>query len=221
LTSVQFFVYLTQKWLYLFMDSSFGEPCSGQPSEVQPFTINSDGTLTAGTLDILPLYATQGDALTGSPDGSLLFLMTKQNPTSGIIYTSAIDQGTGDINFVRAYFYPPFSNMPVPSTGGLAVDSTSTYLYSSAGTFLIQDGTINALASISSPYTGGASLLASGSLAFIFAEPTVESGSEIFERQGKQRWFAHARLRLAVRILGRRKGFERRCSDSHQSCTVD
>ena len=55
---VQLYVHPTQKWLYLFMGSVFGPPCSGQPSEVQPFTINSDGTLTPGTLDILPLYAT-------------------------------------------------------------------------------------------------------------------------------------------------------------------
>ncbi|MFZ0882600.1 MAG: beta-propeller fold lactonase family protein, partial [Candidatus Acidiferrales bacterium] len=35
---VQLYVHPTQKWLYLFMGSVFGPPCSGQPSEVQPFT---------------------------------------------------------------------------------------------------------------------------------------------------------------------------------------
>ncbi len=51
LTPVQFYIHPTQKSLFLFMGSSFGSPCSGQPSEVQPFTIDSDGTLTAGTCD--------------------------------------------------------------------------------------------------------------------------------------------------------------------------
>jgi hypothetical protein len=101
-TPIQLLVHPTQKWFYLFMASSFGPPCSGQPSEVQPFTINSEGTLTAGTVDILPLYATSGYALTGSPDGTLRFLMTKQNPEDGIIYASGIDQSTGNISFALA-----------------------------------------------------------------------------------------------------------------------
>lgn len=157
------------------MGSSWGPPCSGQPSEVQPYVINSDGTLTAGTLDILPLYATQGYAMTGSPDGSLLFLMTRANTEGGIIYSSGIDQSTGNVSFVLAYSYSFLGETPVLSTGGLAVDSTSTYLYSSAGTFLIQDGAISLLTSITSPYTGGASLLASPSLPFIFAQ-TADTG---------------------------------------------
>ncbi|MGB8685200.1 MAG: beta-propeller fold lactonase family protein [Candidatus Binatus sp.] len=99
LMPIQLFVHPTQKWLYLFMGSTYGPGCSGQPSEVQPFTINSDGTLAPGTLDILPLYGTGGYALTGSPDGSILFLMTTQNPQNGIIYASGIDQRTGDISF--------------------------------------------------------------------------------------------------------------------------
>ncbi len=174
---VQLYVHPTQKWLYLFMGSVYGPPCSGQPSEVQPFTINSDGTLTPETLDILPLYATNGYALTGSPDGTLLFLMTKQNPEEGIIYASAIDQSTGDVDFTLAGSYPPNGPMPALSTGGLAVDSTSTYLYSSAGTFQIQDGAVTLLGSISSPYTVGASLLASPSLPLIFAEAVTSGGS--------------------------------------------
>jgi hypothetical protein len=52
---VQWFVHPTQKWLYLFMGSSYGPPCSGQPPEVRLFTINSDGTLTPRTLNVLPL----------------------------------------------------------------------------------------------------------------------------------------------------------------------
>jgi Lactonase, 7-bladed beta-propeller/Divergent InlB B-repeat domain/Abnormal spindle-like microcephaly-assoc'd, ASPM-SPD-2-Hydin len=178
---VQLYVHPTQKWLYLFMGSVFGEPCSGQPSEVQPFTINSDGTLTPGTLDILPLYATSGYVLTGSPDGTLLFLMT--NPLEGaIIYASGIDQSTGDVSFALAGSYPP-GPTPVLSTGGLAVDSTSTYLYSSAGTFQIQDGTLTALDSSASPYTGGASLLASPSLPLIFAQAVTQSGGDFLSDQ--------------------------------------
>lgn len=222
LTPIQFFVHPTQKWLYLFMGSSYGPPCSGQPSEVQQFTINSDGTLTApGTPSILPLYATNGYALTGSPDGTLLFLMTKQNTENGIIYASGIDQTNGGFGFALAYSYPFLGNLPVLSTGGLAVDSTSTYLYSSAGTFLIQDGTITALDSISSPYTSGASLLASPSLPFIFAQTSApDSNPFFFERPSEQRRFAHARSGLAVHILGPRS-FERRYTDSHQSRDVD
>jgi hypothetical protein len=181
LTPIQFFVHPTQKWLYLFMGSSFGPPCSGQPSEIQQFTINSDGTITSpGPPSILPLYATNGYALTGSPDGTLLFLMTKPEPENGIIYASGIDQITGGIGFVLAYRYPMSGPNPVLSTGGLAVDSTSTYLYSSAGTFLIQDGTITALVSISSPYTAGASLLASPSLPFIFAQTSAPDSNPVF-----------------------------------------
>jgi len=55
LTPVQLSVHPTQKWRYLFMSSFYGPPCSGQPSEVQPFAINSDGTLTPGTVNVLPL----------------------------------------------------------------------------------------------------------------------------------------------------------------------
>lgn len=166
---VQLYVHPTQKWLYLFMGSLYGQPCSGQPSEVQPFTINSDGTLTPGTLDILPLYATSGYALTGSPDGTLLFLMT--NPNEGaIIFASAIDRSTGDVDFAVAGWVSSNGPMPVLSTGGLAVDSTSTYLYSSAGTFLIQDGTTT-LTDNTVPYLTGVSLLASPSLPFIFSAP--------------------------------------------------
>jgi hypothetical protein len=72
---------------------------------------------------------------------------------------------------------------PVLSTGGLAVDSTSTYLYSSVGTFLIQDGTITALDSISSPYTGGSSLLASPSLPFIFAQAVEQTTPDFLSDQ--------------------------------------
>jgi hypothetical protein len=181
LTPIQFFVHPTQKWLYLFMGSSYGPPCSGQPSEVQMFTINSDGTLTSpGPPSILPLYATNGYALTGSPDGTLLFLMTKQNTENGIIYASGIDQTNGGFGFALAYSYPFLGNLPVLSTGGLAVDSTSTYLYSSAGTFLIQDGTITALDSVSTPYTAGASLLTSPSLPFIFAQTSAPDSNPVF-----------------------------------------
>jgi Lactonase, 7-bladed beta-propeller len=127
LTPIQFLVHPTQKWLYLFMGSSFGPPCSGQPSEVQQSTINLAGTLTSpGAPNILPLYATNGYALTGSPDGTLLFLMTKPNPQNGIIYASGIDQSTGGIGFVLAYSYPLAGAIPILSIGGLSVDSTST-----------------------------------------------------------------------------------------------
>ncbi|MFZ0884904.1 MAG: choice-of-anchor D domain-containing protein, partial [Candidatus Acidiferrales bacterium] len=170
---VQLYVHPTQKWLYLFMGSVFGPPCSGQPSEVQPFTINSDGTLTPGSLDILPLYGTSGYALTGSPDGTQLFLMTNPQGNGGIIYAGVVDRSTGDVGFGLAGFYPAAGPMPVLSTGGLAVDSTSTYLYSSAGNFQMQDGTLTAIDSSSSPYTGGALLLASPSLPFIFASPQL------------------------------------------------
>jgi Lactonase, 7-bladed beta-propeller len=126
LTPVQFFVHPTQKWLCLFMSSSFGPPCSGQPSEVQQFTINSDGTLTSpGVPSMLPLYATNGYALTGSPDVTLLFLMTEPNPQNGIIDASGIDQSTGGIGFVPAYSYPLAGATPILSTGGLALHSTS------------------------------------------------------------------------------------------------
>jgi hypothetical protein len=100
--------------------------------------------------------------------------MTEQNPENGIIYASGIDQSTGNIFFTLVYSYPSGigSVTPVLSTGGLAVDWNSTYLFSSAGTVQIQDGTITALDSISSPYTAGASLLASPSLPSIFAQAT-------------------------------------------------
>jgi hypothetical protein len=167
LTPVQFYIHPTQKFLYLFMQSSYGPPCSGQPSEVQAFTINSDGTLTPGTLDILPLYATYGYALTGTPDGSLLFLTTKINPNYGFIYQSSVNPATGDINFGLVYSSTDFQE-PILSPGGLAVDSTSSYLYSSAGSFRIQDGALTAIDDSTNPFTGGGSLFASPTLPLLF-----------------------------------------------------
>jgi hypothetical protein len=167
LTPVQFYIHPTQRFLYLFMQSSYGPPCSGQPSEVQPFTINSDGTLTPGAVDILPLYATDGYALVGTPDGSVMFLMTKLNTNYGFIYQSQVDSSTGDIDFGLVYSATNF-DQPVMSPGGLAVDSTSSYLYSSAGSFQIQDGTLTAIDDSTNPFTGGGSLLASPTLPLLF-----------------------------------------------------
>jgi hypothetical protein len=167
LTPVQFYIHPTRKFLYLFMQSSYGPPCSGQPSEVQPFTINSDGTLTPGAVDILPLYATDGYALVGTPDGSVMFLMTKLNTNYGFIYQSQVDSSTGDIGFGLVYSATDF-DQPVMSPGGLAVDSTSSYLYSSAGSFQIQDGTLTAIDDSTNPFTSGGSLLASPTLPLLF-----------------------------------------------------
>jgi hypothetical protein len=223
LTPIPFFVHPTQKWLYLFMGSSYGPPCSGQPSEAQLFTINSDGTLTSpGAPSILPLYATNGYALTGSPDGTLLFLMTKQNPENGIIYASGIEQSTGGFGLGLAYSYPMAGAIPVLSTGGLAVDSTSTCLYSSAGTFLIQDGTITALDSSSSPYTGGTSLLASPSLPFIFAQTIPQASNPFFlsDQVNSDGSLTPAPCSPCT-FAGSGVVFERRCTDSDQSRDVD
>ncbi len=183
LTPVQFYIHPTQKSLFLFMSSYFGSPCSGQPSEVQPFTINSDGTLTAGTVVILPTYATSGYALTGSPDGSLLYLMTNPFPVENtIIYGGGIDPTTLDPSFGSAYSYPsssqpPYTQPPVLSSGALAIDSTSTYLYSSAGTFLIQDGGLTLIDSSTNPFLNGGGIVASTTAPLIFGWTTTGSNN--------------------------------------------
>jgi Divergent InlB B-repeat domain/Abnormal spindle-like microcephaly-assoc'd, ASPM-SPD-2-Hydin/Lactonase, 7-bladed beta-propeller len=181
LTPIQFYIHPTQKSLFLFMGSTFGPPCSGQPSEVQPFTINSDGTLTAGTVVILSTFATSGYALTGSPDGSLLYLMTNPFPLENtIIYGGGIDPTTLNPSFLPAYSYPPasqppFTPPPVLSPGALAIDSTSTYLYSSAGTFRIQDGGLTLIDSSTNPFLSGGSILASTTAPLIFGSTSTGS----------------------------------------------
>jgi hypothetical protein len=179
LTPAQFFVHPTQKYLYLLMASSFGPPCSGQASEVEVFTINSDGTLTAGPLDVLPLYATSAHALTGSPDGSILFITTNLNPGGEFLYSGAIDPTSG----VAAF--GPESGASITNGDtiltGLAVDSSSTYLYSGAGTFFMQDGAVTAIASSTNPFVNAGPILASPADPLIFGPiDAPQSGTSFF-----------------------------------------
>ena len=190
LNPIQFYIHPTQKSLFLFMGSVFGPPCSGQPSEVQPFTINSDGTLTPQSVQILPLYATSGYALTGSPDGTLLYLMTNPFPVSNtIIYGGGLDPNTLDPSFGPAYSFPspsqpPFTPPPVLSPGALAIDSTSTYLYSSAGTFLIQNGGLTLIDSSTTPILTGGAIVASTTAPLIFGVSTAGLVSALVNSDG-------------------------------------
>ena len=148
--------------------------------------------------------------------------MAYPNGNGGIIYAGVVDRSTGDVGFGLAGFYPAAGPMPVLSTGGLAVDSTSTYLYSSAGNFQMQDGTLTAIQQLEPVHRGR---LAAGfsvaSVHFCLTATVRTTGEYIIERPGEQRWIAHARSGVTVRILGQRNGFERRYTDSHQSRDVD
>ena len=101
------------------------------------------------------------------PDGSILFLTTTANLQAGVIYASPVDPTTGDVGFAVAYHYPSFN--PPPSNGhALAVDSTSSYLFTGYGTLQIQDGALTLPASDPNPFPDDATLLASPSAPILF-----------------------------------------------------
>jgi hypothetical protein len=129
-----------RKWIYIFESAheAGGSLCTGEPSVVQQLLINSDDTLSAGQLFQVSAYTTPASGFAPSPDGTQLFTLGGLNLTPKVD-ALAINPQSGLVNSVGSYTGSGAYN------GGLSVDWSSTYLYSSVGTFSVTDGNLQLL----------------------------------------------------------------------------
>jgi uncharacterized repeat protein (TIGR02543 family) len=185
-TPVGMYLHPAQKWLYVFMSvlsNDSNVACTSQPEAIQQFTIQTDGTLALGAFGALPANSSNAAAITGSPDGSAIFLLNGSTyPANKIAFALEVYQGTGAANVYNEFDYT--GDLPlVGARGGAAVDSTSTYLYTPMGTFTFANGII-APGQLGGNIFANGSELSSPALPLIFGSPATGLVSELVNTDG-------------------------------------
>jgi uncharacterized repeat protein (TIGR02543 family) len=183
---VGLFLHPTGAWLYNYVWHNPGPPDSGLPSYVQQYNVNADGTLTAGPAVSLEEFSSPGLSLTGSPDGTFVFVGHGMVATSTIAFLDAfaVNSVTGNLGEASTFSGENLLPQVGPSSGTLAVDSTSTYVYTNAGGFTFPNGILTPLSPLTPTLNNASLVVAAPTSPFLFAALNDTLATELVNGDG-------------------------------------
>lgn len=168
--------------LYAYVWYNPGDNDSGQPSSIQEYDVNADGTLTAQPPFDLGAFSSPGLSLTGSDDGAYLFAghgMNGSVPSVAFLDAFFVNSVNGNLSLVST-FGPSNSPFPVgPQADTLAVESSSTYLFTNAGGFTFTNGILAALPTLTTALASASTLIASPTSPFLFTQLNNQAAGNV------------------------------------------